>query len=52
MALTEKQQKVQVCENDWVRIIVGVQRADKRRMDELRSGGWSEGKFKEEIGQE
>jgi len=36
MALTKKQQvKVQVCENNWIRRIVGVKRADKRRMDEL-----------------
>ena len=37
MALTDKQQqKVQVCENNWIRIIVGVKRADKRRIEELR----------------
>ena len=36
MALLEKQQKVQVCENNWVRRIVEVKRVDKRRMDELR----------------
>ena len=36
MALTEKQQeKVQVRENNLVRIM-GIMRADKRRMDELR----------------
>ena len=29
MALTEKQQKVQVCKNNLVRIIMGVKRADK-----------------------
>ena len=36
MALTEKQQKVQVCENILVRIIVGAKRADNRKLDELR----------------
>ena len=28
---------MQVCENIWIRIIVGVKRADKRRMDNLRA---------------
>ena len=28
--------KVQVCEANWIRIIVEVKRADKRRMDELK----------------
>ena len=38
MALTEKQQeKVQVCEKYWVRIIVLFKRAGQRRMDELRA---------------
>ena len=37
MAMTEKQhEKLQVCENNWVRRIVGVKRIDKRRMEELR----------------
>ena len=36
MALTEKQQKVQICENNWIRRIKGVKREDKRRMEELR----------------
>ena len=37
LALTEKQQeKVQVCKNDYIRRIVGVNRADKRRTEELR----------------
>ena len=37
MAVTEKQQeKLQVCENNWVRRIAGVKRIDKRRMEELR----------------
>ena len=35
MTLTEKQQKEQVCENNWIRRIVGEKIADKR-MDELR----------------
>ena len=37
MARTGKEQeKVQFCENNWIRRIVGVKRANKRRMDELR----------------
>ena len=36
-AMTKKQQeKLQVCENKWVRRIAGVKRIDKRRMEELR----------------
>ena len=36
MALTGKQhEKVQVCENNLVRIIVGIKRADNKKMDEL-----------------
>ena len=35
MTLTDKQQKVRICGNTLVRRIVGVKRADKRRMDEL-----------------
>ena len=35
MRLTEKQEKVQVCETNLVRRIIGVKRADKRRTDEL-----------------
>ena len=31
MALTDKQRKIQVCENNLVRIIVEVMRADKRK---------------------
>ena len=27
---------MQVCENNWIRRPVGVERADKRRMEELR----------------
>ena len=37
LALTElQQQRLQVCENNWVRKIVRVTRADRRRMMELR----------------
>ena len=37
MALTELQQhRLQVCENNWVRKIARVTRADRRRMVELR----------------
>ena len=36
MALTEKQEKVQVCETNMVRRIVGAERVDKRITDELR----------------
>ena len=37
MATTEQQQeKLQVCENNWVRRIAGVTRIDNRRVEELR----------------
>ena len=37
LAMTELQQhRLQVCENNWVRKIAGVKRADMRRMVELR----------------
>ena len=37
LALTElQQQRMQVCENNWVRKIARVTRADRRRMVELR----------------
>ena len=37
VALTERQQqRLQVCEYNWVRRIAGVKRVDRRRMDELR----------------
>ena len=36
LAMTELQQRLQVCENNWVRKIAGVKRADRRRMVELR----------------
>ena len=36
MALTERQQqRLQVCENNWVRRIAGVNRVDGGRMDDL-----------------
>ena len=36
MALTEKQQvNVQLSENNWIRRIVGVKRADKRKLDQF-----------------
>ena len=39
VALTERQQqRLQVCENNWVRRIAGVKRVDGRRMDEQREG--------------
>ena len=36
LVLTELQQRLQVCENNWVRKIARVTRADRRRMVELR----------------
>ena len=37
LAMTElQQQRLQVCENNWVRKIAGVTRADRRRLVELR----------------
>ena len=37
MAMTEKQQqKLQFCENNWVKRKAGVKRIDKRRMEEMR----------------
>ena len=37
LALTDLQQRLQVCENNWVRKIARVTRADRRRMVELRA---------------
>ena len=34
--LEKMEKKVQVCENNWMRRIVRVKRADEIRMDELR----------------
>ena len=49
-ALTEKQpKKVQVSENNLVRLIVGVQRGDERRMDERRVELGVKENFKQEI---
>ena len=37
LAMTEKlQERLQICENNWVRITAGTKRIDKRRMEELR----------------
>ena len=36
LSMTERQQQRQVCENNWVRKIARVTRADRRRMVELR----------------
>ena len=37
VALTDEQlKKLQVCENNWVRRIVGAKRTDRRRMEDLR----------------
>ena len=39
LALTElQQQRLQMCENNWVRKIARVERADRRRMVELIKG--------------
>ena len=32
---TERQQRLQVCENNWVRRIAGLKRVDRRRMNQL-----------------
>ena len=49
MRLTEKQEKVQVCETNLVRRIVGVKRADKRRTDELRVEVGVKDNFKKKL---
>ena len=36
VALTDQQQKLQVCENKWVRRIIGAARVERRRMNDLR----------------
>ena len=51
VALTERQQRLQVCENNWIRRIVGVKRVDRRRMDELREEIWCADEFDGEIGE-
>ena len=35
VALTEQQHKLQVCENNWVRLITRTKRVDRRRMNDL-----------------
>ena len=49
VALTEKQQEVQVCENNRVRRSVGVKRVDKRRMDEVRVEVGMKDSFKKRL---
>ena len=50
MALTEKQQeKVQVCENNWIRIVTGVKTL-KRRTDKLRVEVGVMESFKKKLG--
>ena len=45
IALTEKQQeKVQVCENNWIKRYVEVKRVEKKRWT-IRDKGWSEEQF-------
>ena len=40
LALSElHQHKLQVCENNWIRIIAGVKRVERRRMKDLREVG-------------
>ena len=49
-ALTEKQhEKVQVAENNLVRIIIGVKRTDKRKMGELRVEVGGKERFKKKL---
>ena len=36
LALAERQQRLQVCENNWVRRIAVVKRMERRMVDELR----------------
>ena len=44
--ITEKQQeKLQVCENNWIRGTVRVKRANKRRIDGLRVEGGMKDSF-------
>ncbi len=47
MALTEKQQeRVQMCENSWIRNIARMKRTNKRGMEELRVAVGVMGLFK------
>jgi len=49
MALTEKQEKVQVCETNLVRKIVGVKKANKRRTNELNVEVGVKDSFKKKL---
>ena len=49
MAQTQKQKKMHVCESKWARRIVGVKRAAKRRMDEVRVGVGVDHSFEEKL---
>ena len=52
-AMAEQQERLRVCENNWVRRIAGVKRIDKRRMEELRErGSRCERESHEEAGEE
>ena len=39
MELTARQQKMQVCENNWVRRAAGVKTEDRRLVEEVREDG-------------
>ena len=49
LALTDLQQRLQVCENNWVRKIARVTRADRRRMVELREETGVQRSFTERL---
>ena len=50
MALTEKhQEKVPICENNWIRRMVGVKREGRRRKDELRVEVGEKESFKKKL---
>ena len=51
LALAEKQEKVQVCKNNWTKRIVRVKITYKRKMGELGGGSWGERKLQEEAGE-
>ena len=53
LAMTEgQQQRLQVCENNWVQKIARVTRADRRRMVELRGRDGSAEEHDRETGEE
>ena len=53
LALTELQQhRLQVCENNWIRKIARVTRADRRRMVEFKGRGGSAVELDRETGEE